>query len=52
MAAHHSLSEQGILHRDISAGSILLARTIPATPGEEGFLSDLELASSSTTLLL
>ncbi|KAI0648845.1 hypothetical protein C8Q79DRAFT_478725 [Trametes meyenii] len=58
--AHQSLSEKGLLHRDISAGNILVRQRVvhfsDATTGEdviitenlspgEGFLADFELAS-------
>lgn len=43
--AHQFLYRQGILHRDISAGNILLALDPEtALPGCEGFLADLEFA--------
>ncbi|THH18784.1 hypothetical protein EW146_g2276 [Bondarzewia mesenterica] len=42
---HLFLWKQGILHRDISAGNILLAANPDnAEPGHEGFLTDLEFA--------
>lgn len=40
---HGKLWEQGILHRDISAGNILLA-VGAAEEGKEGFITDLEFA--------
>ena len=43
--AHQFLWEQNILHRDISAGNILLAKdSKKAQEGTEGFLTDLESA--------
>ncbi|KAI0369975.1 hypothetical protein BV20DRAFT_1113440 [Pilatotrama ljubarskyi] len=43
LQAHKFLYDQGILHRDISAGNILLAED-PAQQGTAGFLTDLEFA--------
>lgn len=40
---HEKLCQQGILHRDISAGNILLAVGV-AEEGKEGFITDLEFA--------
>ncbi|THH18765.1 hypothetical protein EW146_g2269 [Bondarzewia mesenterica] len=45
LEGHLFLWKQGILHRDISAGNILLAgNPDKAEPGHEGFLTDLEFA--------
>ncbi|THH07610.1 hypothetical protein EW146_g9263 [Bondarzewia mesenterica] len=42
---HRFLYDQGILHRDISAGNILLAaHPLNAPQGHEGFITDLEFA--------
>ncbi|KAL0950311.1 hypothetical protein HGRIS_010286 [Hohenbuehelia grisea] len=41
---HRRLYSQGILHRDISPGNVLLSLEISPRPGEEGFLTDLEFA--------
>ncbi|KAI0359900.1 hypothetical protein OH77DRAFT_1419248 [Trametes cingulata] len=43
LEAHKFLYDQGILHRDISAGNILLSAE-PAPQGAAGFLTDLEFA--------
>ncbi|KAH8073802.1 hypothetical protein BXZ70DRAFT_902862, partial [Cristinia sonorae] len=40
---HQQLVDQGILHRDISAGNIMISAGTP-NPGERGFLMDLEFA--------
>jgi Fungal protein kinase len=42
--AHEFLCDQGILHRDVSAGNIMLAASTPPEAGAEGFLMDLEFA--------
>lgn len=42
--AHEFLCDQGILHRDISAGNIMLPAETPPEAGAEGFLMDLEFA--------
>ncbi|KAF8067465.1 hypothetical protein FPV67DRAFT_1669349 [Lyophyllum atratum] len=43
--AHRFLWDQGILHRDISAGNILLSNDFSAAQeGSEGFLTDFEFA--------
>jgi hypothetical protein len=42
--AHEFLCDQGILHRDVSAGNIMLPAETPPDPGAEGFLMDLEFA--------
>jgi hypothetical protein len=42
--AHEFLCNQGILHRDISAGNIMLPAETPPEVGAEGFLMDLEFA--------
>ncbi|KAJ7584856.1 hypothetical protein C8J56DRAFT_949223 [Mycena floridula] len=48
---HQFLAEQGILHRDISAGNIMLSARPPSTPeGSHGFIMDLELASLPPSL--
>ncbi|KAF7427814.1 hypothetical protein PC9H_007030 [Pleurotus ostreatus] len=43
LLGHAKLCKQGILHRDISAGNILLA-VGAAEEGKEGFITDLEFA--------
>ncbi|KAJ8695804.1 hypothetical protein PTI98_005730 [Pleurotus ostreatus] len=43
LLGHEALWKQGILHRDISAGNILLA-VGAAEEGKEGFITDLEFA--------
>ncbi|KAF9491301.1 hypothetical protein BDN71DRAFT_1592344 [Pleurotus eryngii] len=43
LLGHEGLWEQGILHRDISAGNILLV-VGTAEEGKEGFITDLEFA--------
>ncbi|CDO72548.1 hypothetical protein BN946_scf184983.g31 [Trametes cinnabarina] len=43
LKAHRFLSEQNILHRDVSAGNVLLALD-PEKQGTAGFLTDLEYA--------
>ncbi|ETW80102.1 hypothetical protein HETIRDRAFT_321835 [Heterobasidion irregulare TC 32-1] len=48
LEGHRFLYEQGILHRDISAGNILLAEDRNAPPGSEGFITDLEYAWKET----
>ncbi|KAH8094549.1 hypothetical protein BXZ70DRAFT_947969 [Cristinia sonorae] len=48
LIGHHDLLNQGILHRDISPGNILLSVEPSPTPGEEGFLTDLEFARIQT----
>lgn len=42
---HKFLCDQGILHRDISAGNILLRDSQNPLPGHEGFITDFEFAS-------
>jgi hypothetical protein len=42
--AHQFLCDQDILHRDISAGNIMLPAETPPEAGAEGFLMDLEFA--------
>ena len=42
--AHEFLCDQGILHRDVSAGNIMLPAETPPEAGAEGFLMDLEFA--------
>ncbi|KAF8191385.1 hypothetical protein BJ912DRAFT_925336 [Pholiota molesta] len=44
VSAHEFLCEQGILHRDISAGNIMLPAETPSEAGAEAFLMDLEFA--------
>ncbi|KAF8579377.1 hypothetical protein K439DRAFT_1416273 [Ramaria rubella] len=44
LAAHRFLSEQGILHRDVSAGNIMLSARNDPPMGSEGFLMDMEFA--------
>jgi serine/threonine protein kinase len=48
LSAHKALTDQGILHRDISAGNVLLTKTQNALL--RGFITDLEFAriASST----
>ena len=41
---HQWLFQQGVLHRDISAGNILLSANPHPKSGEEGFITDLDLA--------
>ncbi len=41
---HKYLFSKGILHRDISAGNIMLSSLANPRPGMEGFLMDLEYA--------
>ena len=43
-SAHEFLCDQGVLHRDISAGNIMLPAATPPEAGAEGFLMDLEFA--------
>lgn len=50
LEGHRFLCEQGILHRDISAGNILLAAGSSAPPGCEGFITDLEFAWTETVI--
>jgi len=46
LKAHEALKNKGILHRDINADNILLAKdSAKVKPGEEGFLIDFEFAS-------
>jgi hypothetical protein len=42
--AHQFLCDQDILHRDISAGNIMLPAETSPEAGAEGFLMDLEFA--------
>ncbi|KAL0946155.1 hypothetical protein HGRIS_012418 [Hohenbuehelia grisea] len=42
LVGHQGLWSQGILHRDISAGNIMLSASATPQAGEEGFLVDLE----------
>ena len=42
--AHEFLCDQGILHRDNSAGNIMLPVATPSQSGAEGFLMDFEFA--------
>ncbi|KAL0946160.1 hypothetical protein HGRIS_012423 [Hohenbuehelia grisea] len=42
LVGHQGLWSQGILHRDISAGNIMLSASPTPQAGEEGFLMDLE----------
>jgi len=44
LRAHEFLCAQGILHRDISPGNIMLSVETTPEVGEEGFLMDLEFA--------
>ncbi|KAF8577270.1 hypothetical protein K439DRAFT_1365075, partial [Ramaria rubella] len=44
LTAHQVLSEQGILHRDVSAGNIMLSAQNDPPRGSEGFLMDIEFA--------
>ena len=41
---HQFLYDQGILHRDISVGNILLSSEKRPKPGHEGFVMDVEYA--------
>ncbi|KAH8094557.1 hypothetical protein BXZ70DRAFT_948014 [Cristinia sonorae] len=50
LIGHHDLLNQGILHRDINPGNILLSVEPSPTPGEEGILMDLEFARIQTTV--
>jgi hypothetical protein len=50
-AGHQHLFELGILHRDISAGNILLSAGVEPEEGCEGFLMDLEFAHVSSPSL-
>ncbi|KAH8094564.1 hypothetical protein BXZ70DRAFT_975915 [Cristinia sonorae] len=50
LIGHRNLLNQGILHRDISPGNILLSVEPSPTPGEEGILMDLEFARIQTTV--
>jgi len=43
-AAHKFLYDQGILHRDVSAGNILLSYEKNPQEGHEGFIMDVEYA--------
>ena len=43
-AGHQFLYENGILHRDVSAGNILLASEDNPEDGAEGFITDVEFA--------
>ncbi|KAF7423942.1 hypothetical protein PC9H_009240 [Pleurotus ostreatus] len=42
---HQQLVAHGILHRDISAGNIMISASSNPSAGEDGFLMDLEFAS-------
>ncbi|KAF4580507.1 hypothetical protein EYR38_003105 [Pleurotus pulmonarius] len=44
IVAHQQLLAHGILHRDISAGNIMISASSNPVAGEEGFLMDLEFA--------
>ncbi|KAF9457835.1 hypothetical protein BDZ94DRAFT_1202158 [Collybia nuda] len=44
---HKFLHEQGILHRDISIGNVLLSDNDQPEPGAEGFITDLDFAGIS-----
>ncbi|KAL4259824.1 Protein kinase domain-containing protein [Pleurotus pulmonarius] len=44
IVGHQRLIAQGILHRDISAGNIMISANDTPGVGEEGFLMDLEFA--------
>lgn len=48
---HQFLCQQGILHRDISPGNILLAGDAAAEPGGQGFIADLEYAQVGNDVL-
>ncbi|KAF4600603.1 hypothetical protein EYR38_005242 [Pleurotus pulmonarius] len=48
LEGHKYLVSQGILHRDISAGNIMLSLSDNPRPGMEGFLMDLEFARVDT----
>ncbi|KAF8166697.1 hypothetical protein BJ912DRAFT_1048865 [Pholiota molesta] len=45
LSAHQILCEQGIVHRDINAGNIMLSAETMPEAGAEGFLLDLDCAS-------
>ncbi|KAH9943551.1 hypothetical protein B0H21DRAFT_491393 [Amylocystis lapponica] len=47
LEGHRFLSEQGILHRDISAGNVLLSAAAQPENGYEGFITDIESAHFS-----
>ena len=49
LAAHKALCDQGILHRDISAGNILLSKNQNAQL--RGFITDLEFARIEASTL-
>ncbi|KAF9481330.1 hypothetical protein BDN70DRAFT_992011 [Pholiota conissans] len=51
LSAHKFLCDQGILHRDISVGNIMLPAKTPSESGAEGFLLDLEFAQVKRDLL-
>ncbi|KAL0946161.1 hypothetical protein HGRIS_012424 [Hohenbuehelia grisea] len=42
LVGHQGLWSQGILHRDISAGNIMLSASATPNVGQEGFIMDLE----------
>ncbi|KAH9942890.1 hypothetical protein B0H21DRAFT_810613 [Amylocystis lapponica] len=44
LEGHRFLTEQGILHRDISAGNVLLSAAAQPENGHEGFITDIEFA--------
>ncbi|KAH9943569.1 hypothetical protein B0H21DRAFT_492197 [Amylocystis lapponica] len=47
LEGHRFLTEQGILHRDISAGNVLLSAAAQPENGHEGFITDIEFAHFS-----
>jgi hypothetical protein len=49
LSAHKALCDQGILHRDISAGNVLLTRTHNAP--FRGFITDMEFARIASSTL-
>ncbi|GJJ15495.1 hypothetical protein Clacol_009773 [Clathrus columnatus] len=49
--AHKFLADQGIMHRDISAGNVLLSSNPNAPDSQKGFLIDLELAGVDNATL-
>ncbi|TDL20615.1 hypothetical protein BD410DRAFT_899351 [Rickenella mellea] len=51
LRGHEFLFKQGILHRDISGGNILLSASPNPNPGCEGFITDLDLARVGTPTL-
>ena len=50
-AGHQFLYDQGILHRDVSAGNILLSCGESPKAGHEGFIMDVEHARIKDSLM-